>query len=221
MEIEVLSVCVLIAAAIAIAVRYREKIQYFAVFKPLTTTLILIIAILIHIEIRSFYSAVIIISLIFSLIGDILLIDKNRYFLHGLLSFLVAHIGFTIAFSSIFGFRWSIIPLLFLVPLGGSYYIYIKGYLQNYSIPVAIYIVVLIGMNWQAIGLLSVSRHFIFYCLAIGSLLFSFSDALIAYNRFRKPFKLAEFLILSTYWIAIYIFTIAGMYIYKFMLSSR
>jgi pyruvate oxidase len=54
----------------------------------------------------------------------------------------------------------------------------------------------------------------IFYSLAIASILFSFSDSILAYNKFKKPFKSAETLILSTYWIAIFTFTIVGLYIY-------
>lgn len=68
-------------------------------------------------------------------------------------------------------------------------------------------------MNWQAIGLVINNSEFIFYGIAIASILFSFSDSILAYNKFKKPFKIAEILILSSYWIAIFIFSIAGLYV--------
>ena len=70
-------------------------------------------------------------------------------------------------------------------------------------------------MNWQALSLVITSHELIFIGIAIASVLFSFSDAVIAYNKFKSPFKIAEILILSTYWISIYIFTIAGLYVVK------
>jgi uncharacterized membrane protein YhhN len=212
MKIEILSLVALISTIIAVIFRQRENIKMYSIFKPLTTILIILIALIVYQNFPSTYSAIMIASLVFSLIGDIFLINK-KYFLHGLSSFLLAHIGFTIGFASLFGFNWFIIPLIILILAGGIYYNYLRKDLHKYSIPVAVYIIVIIIMNWQAVGLVINSNAFIFFGIAIASLLFSFSDSIIAYNKFKKPFKIAEILILSTYWMSIYIFTIAGLYI--------
>jgi len=77
--------------------------------------------------------------------------------------------------------------------------------LKSYAIPVALYFLAIIVMDWQAIGLSVSGNAPIYYLLGLSSILFSFSDAVIAYNKFVREFKVAEFLILSTYWAAIFI----------------
>src|SRR5690554_7597792 len=69
------------------------------------------------------------------------------------------------------------------------------------TIPVIVYIVVILIMNWQAIGLLLLDQSLVFMVLVLGSLSFTFSDAVLAYDMFKKPFRMAEILILSSYWI--------------------
>ena len=209
---QLLSLAALISAIIAIVCKQRENVKMYSVFKPLTTILIILIALIIFKNYSSTYSAMMIVALFFSLVGDVFLINK-KYFLQGLSSFLIAHIGFTIGFTSLYGFYWNIMPLMVLILISGIYYNYLRKDLKKYSIPVLVYIIVIIIMNWQAIGLAIDNREFIFLGIATASIFFSFSDSIIAYNKFKKPFKIAEVLILSTYWISIYIFTIAGLYI--------
>jgi uncharacterized membrane protein YhhN len=212
MKIELLSLSVLISAIISIIYRQRENIKICSVFKLLTTVLIILIALIIFIKTSSTYSAMMIAALFFSLVGDVFLIDK-KYFLQGLSSFLIAHIAFTIGFTSLYGFTWYLVPLVLLVLIGGGYYNYLRKDLEKYSIPVLIYIAVIVAMNWQAIGLVFNNGKLVFFSIAIASILFSFSDSVIAYNKFKKPLKIAETLILSTYWVSIFIFTVAGLYI--------
>lgn len=212
MNIETLSLATLFSAIIAIIFRQKEHTIVYAIFKPLTTILIISIGLFIYYQTKSNYSIVILIALLFSLIGDVFLISDN-YFLPGLASFLIAHICFIIGFTTLYGFNSNIIPLTFLVLIGGLYYNYLRKDLKSFAIPVLVYIAVILVMNWQAINLIISSGKAIFYSLALASILFSFSDAILAYNKFKKPFKSAEVLILSTYWIAIFTFTLVGLYI--------
>ena len=212
MEIVILSIGVLISAVFAIIYGHWDNVKWFSFFKPLSTILIIAIASIIYFKFNSFYSAIIIVSLIFSLIGDVFLIHK-KYFLHGLSSFLLAHIGFTIGFASIYGFNWTFTPLFFLILIGASYFIYLRKDLDKFAIPVAIYITVMVIMNWQAISLVYINNAIVFFGIAIASLLFSFSDSVLAYSKFKKHFFSEEILTLSTYWISIYIIAIAGLYL--------
>src|SRR5690554_1110407 len=98
MTLIILSIAILISAIIAIFYRQKQNNKMFSVFKPLTTILIIALAVVIHQESASTYSQLMIASLLFALIGDIFLINK-KYFLQGLTSFLIAHIGFTIGFK--------------------------------------------------------------------------------------------------------------------------
>ncbi|HLV42359.1 MAG TPA: lysoplasmalogenase [Brumimicrobium sp.] len=210
--IEILSFGILISAIIAIVFRQRKNTKMFSIFKPLTTILIISVAVLIHQKINNTYTTLMIVSLIFALIGDVFLIGK-KYFIHGLLSFLIAHVLFTLGFTSLFGMSWEILPIVLLLIIGIVFFNVLRKDLHQLKVPVIIYIAVILFMNWQAIGLLYHDNSLVFIVLAIGSILFTFSDAVLSYDMFKKPFRSAEILILSTYWSAIYIFTIAGLYI--------
>jgi len=207
-----LSVAIIISAIIAIINRQQKNNRMFRVFKPLTTILIIALAIVIYLKAPSTYTVLMIASLLFALIGDVFLINK-KYFLQGLSSFLIAHIGFTVGFTSLFGFSWEIIPLLILLIVGGLFFNLLRKDLYKLKFPVLFYISVILIMNWQAIGIVQQDQSLVFVVLATGALLFTVSDAILAYDMFKKPFNLAEVLLLSTYWAAIYIFTISGLFI--------
>ena len=209
MIIELLSVFTLISALIAIVLRHKGNIKLFSIFKPLTTILIIAIAVIAYSNNETTYSLMIIVGLIAALVGDIFLISE-KYFLQGLSSFLIAHIAFTYAFTLLFGFNFNIIALVGLVIIGGSYYMFLFKKLDDFKIPVAVYILVIMIMNWQAVGLMFNDASSVYIMLAVGSLLFSFSDAVISYDKFIGKFKIAEILILSTYWLAIYIFAVTA-----------
>ncbi|RYM34574.1 lysoplasmalogenase [Brumimicrobium glaciale] len=214
MILEAISLTILFSAIIAIFFRQRKNNKMFSIFKPLTTILIISLAAIMHLESPTTYSTLLIVSLIFALIGDIFLIGE-KYFLQGLSSFLIAHIIFTVAFTDLFGFSWEILPLVILIIIGALFFNSLRKYLHKFTIPVLVYLIVILIMNWQAIGLLYHNQSFAIIGLAIGSIFFTFSDAIIAFDKFKKPIKNAEILILSTYWIAIYTFTIVGLYIDK------
>lgn len=212
MEIKMLSFAIMVSAIIAIIYRQQKNNKMFSVFKPLTTILIIILAFVIYKQSSNTYTSLMIVSLFFALVGDIFLISK-KYFLPGLSSFLIAHIVFTVGFTSLFGFSWEIIPILVLIVFGAVFFNLLRKNLHKFTIPVIIYITVILLMNWQAIGLIFHDQSMVFIGIAVASLLFTISDSILAYDMFKKPFRIAEVLILSTYWGAIYIFTIAGLYI--------
>ncbi len=206
----ILSLLFFILVIVSIYVKETSKLNYYSYLKPSTTSLLILASILIYFRTENNYSIIISISLLFSLLGDILLLKESR-FVKGLASFLLAHIGFITAFSSFYGFDIYLPPLLILLAAGLIYFFYLKKDLRHYTIPVFIYFLVIIIMNWQAINPYLINQSPMFLGIALGSLLFTFSDAIIAYQKFKRSFKGAEFLILSTYWIAIYLFTIAGL----------
>ncbi len=208
--ITALSLLFLFFVIICIYVKESGKLNYYFYLKPLTTSLLIVISGLIYYETESSYSLLILISLLFSLLGDIFLLKEDR-FVKGLASFLIAHIGFTTAFASIYGFDIYLPPLVILLIVGSIYFFYLKKDLKQYILPVSLYFLIIIIMNWQAINLYLINQSEALLGIALGSLLFTFSDSLIAYQKFKKSFKGVDLLILSTYWISIYLFTIAGL----------
>lgn len=213
MLIAIFASFIAISAGIAIYFRQKDNLAAYAVLKPVTTILVISLAVALTNQQPSFYGWIVIIGLILSLIGDVLLL-KEELFVHGLLAFLLAHIAFTYAFSSLFDFQTNLIILGALLLIGLVYFRFLLPYLQSYTIPVALYFVAIIIMNWQAIGLSFSGEWNQLYLLGLGSILFSFSDAVIAYNKFVKEFNAAELLILSTYWIAIFTISVSISFVF-------
>ena len=111
-----LAVSIVISALVAIRTAYSPaRRRWFYVFKPLTTTLILLAALLTPAFGSSPCAIFIAAGLGFSLAGDIFLMLSDKYFIWGLASFLVAHLCYIPAFISRSGFReslWISLPFI-------------------------------------------------------------------------------------------------------------
>jgi len=70
------------------------------------------------------------------------------------------------------------------------------------KIPVGIYIIVIAIMGWVAIERFNILPSFGTFLAAFGAIIFMISDAVLALNKFRKSYFSAEFIILTTYYIA-------------------
>jgi uncharacterized membrane protein YhhN len=213
LEFTILSIAIFISALAAIAFRQRHNIKPYGVFKALTTILIIVLAVCIFRTNSGSYQLFILIALCFALVGDIFLINK-RFFLHGIIAFSLAHLFFMFGFASLHGFSPAVLPGIFLLITASIIYEFLRKDLNKYALPVGIYIVIILVMVWQAVGLLYHSTAPLFWSVAAAAVLFAVSDFVIAYNKFKQAFKAAEPIILGTYWIAVYSFTFAGNYIH-------
>lgn len=208
MLIAIFASLIAISAGIAIYFRLKNNALMYAVFKPITTILIISLAVILNSEQSTLYGWTIISGLVLSLIGDVFLL-KEKLFVYGLLAFLLAHICFTYAFISCFRFESGLLIPVILLLIGSVYFRFLLPHLKSYAIPVAVYFLAIIIMDWSALSISFSSGRDLIYLLGVGAVLFSFSDAVIAYNKFVKEFKFSELLILSTYWIAIFIFSVS------------
>ena len=207
--VRLFSVLIFLSAAIAIYFRWVENADAYAIFKPLTTILIISMAVFIYSKKPTKYRVFLIPALVLSLIGDVFLIGDD-YFLYGLSAFFMAHIVLIIAFTRIAGVLHNYHVLMVLSSIGIGYYLFLFPQLGDYRLPVALYIMVLLAMSWQALSLAMLYKSKRLIALALASLLFSFSDGVLVYSKFIETFDFLGVLILSTYWLAIFIFTIVG-----------
>lgn len=192
-------------AALAIfgeeSVPRRARLVY--VFKPLTTLVIAALAVLLVGGAGRGYSQAILIGLLFSLAGDIFLMLPNDRFLPGLISFLIAHIAYLVAFTRFVPLGAA--PLAYvLVALAEATILWIlwPGIPRRMRLPVLTYVVILGMMAAQAITQAVVLDVQAAWIAAVGGVLFVFSDSVLAYNRFRRPVRRARLIILSSYWAA-------------------
>lgn len=202
-----------LSALAAIACDWRERRRpAFYLFKPLTTLLILGLAL---VATRGEYRLAVAVALTLSLAGDVaLMFTETRYgarwFLAGLGSFLLAHLAFVAAFLQDVGtvtlpawlalvVAWGLGMLVALLPRAGAM-----------KLPVLLYCAVLAAMVFAAAARSAAFHTPEAHRALAGALLFMLSDSLLGWRRFRGRFPHAQAAILLTYWGAIGLIACSG-----------
>jgi uncharacterized membrane protein YhhN len=143
-------------------------------------------------------------ALVASLAGDVLLMAAPRFFVPGLVCFLLAHLAYIRLFSLGVGLLPRRAPLLATLAIGVAMYAFLwaSGLPASLRLPVGLYVGVIAVMAAQAIGRAVVARDAAAIGVAVGACLFMLSDALLAINRFAHPLALASLWVLATYYAA-------------------
>jgi uncharacterized membrane protein YhhN len=209
MNFQILLSIYLFAVAIEIFANLTQNIQLQYFSKP---SLMLILLFYYAINARKLDSAkyLIITALVFSWLGDVLLLlDKQfkTFFIYGLIAFLIAHIFYIFYF-------WKIRKLNVITNLPNALiFVGIASYsltlfavvapnVKTLIVPVAVYALVISTMFAVCLSAFNFkTRNFGKICLA-GTFLFLVSDSILAVNRFVAPFTFAPVLIMLTYAIA-------------------
>lgn len=198
----ILSLFVLVSAIVLIRAEYRGPRRLLYIAKPLTTSLIILIALLATPPVSPAYKTLIVIGLLFSLSGDIFLMLPGDRFIGGLVSFLIAHLFYIAAFVLPDGPR---LTPLFLVPyllFAGIMLWLLWGHIGGVRIPVLFYLIVITTMGWQAAERWGAVQTTSALLAAVGALLFVLSDAWLALDRFRHAYPAARLMVLSSYFAA-------------------
>ena len=179
----------------------REKNRAFYFFKPFTTVLIILYAAMALDSWQDRRGLLILLGLGFSLLGDIWLMFP-RWFVPGLLSFLLTHLAYSAAFytgMSIAGLSFFALPL-------GLYGIYVLAILwrglASLKLAVILYMAAILFMVYQAGERFLALRDIASLLALLGSLLFALSDSLLAFDKFKRPLKAAHVLVLASYYLA-------------------
>ena len=148
------------------------------------------------------YNRHVLLGMMFSCLGDALMVWKPRLFIHSVVAFGIAQIIYVRAF----GMRpWSIKTCLVCSIYGllcfWMLYPQIKGIMV---ICVAIYTFLITVMLWRAITRLQIDKLWKWnnMCACGGALLFAISDTLIAFDKFYAPIMYRKGLIMTTYYLA-------------------
>ncbi len=165
-----------------------------------------------HTSLKGRFSKRIGMGLLFGLIGDVLLMF-NDFFIYGLISFLIGHVMYMMAFyldyklnkginkeytkNAVIGFFFFSILLC-----GGLW-----SYLGDMKIPVIIYAAAISLMGIMAFNRFGRVNSLSFKLIAVGALLFVISDAFLAINRFMYGFRFSGIVIMATYMAAQYLIT--------------
>lgn len=191
-------VLIVLCALLCMSADYGLPRELMFVFKPLTTLLIIAAGWRAPLWVR--------VGLVFSLAGDVALLFAGG-FVPGLVAFLFAHLAYLRAFTQArrFAAWWPAFGVYGLVAVGLLTYLW-PGVPAALHVPVLAYVVCLASMaaqaavvGWRGRGT-ALARDDAW--LALGGLLFLFSDSCIAFNKFAGPLPAAAALVLPTYWAA-------------------
>ncbi|HEY9174021.1 MAG TPA: lysoplasmalogenase [Verrucomicrobiae bacterium] len=180
------------------------------VFMPLTTTLILLLAVTATAAGASRYKWSIVAGLVCSLAGDVFLMLPRDLFLAGLSAFLMAHLCYLMAFTS--DSRLAAKPLAFL--LWGAVGVCVVVGLWSrippaLQWPVALYAVAILCMAAQAASRALTLRSLPATLAAAGATLFVASDVLLAVRKFAGELPASRLLVLGTYFSAQWLIAIS------------
>ncbi len=154
---------------------------------------------------------IILAAMLFSWIGDILLIQSEKpiFFMLGLGSFLIAQLSYGVGFLRRAGktepgvLKKQPIKVLPVLTLALLVYARLYPSLGDLVIPVTIYVGAITFMMLAAVhrGGFAPAGNKI---LVAGAMLFMLSDTLLAWNRFLEPVQYADFWVMLTYGLAQY-----------------
>lgn len=202
MIVKILSLLIIVSAALTIYAETRGARRSIYLFKPLTTALIILVALQTKFPVSSFYRRMIVAGLVCSLAGDVFLMLPRDRFIQGLVSFLFAHLFYVAAFTSVESASRSIVFVVPFLMYGGIMLWLLWPSLGKLKVPVVIYMLVILLMGLQAMGRFSVMWDVGSGLAMAGAILFVVSDSILAVDKFRGRVRNAQFLILSTYFAA-------------------
>lgn len=178
------------------------------VSKPMIVVLLVFYFISETSKIDSVLKKWIIAALLFSWIGDVLLLFQPKdsvFFLLGLSAFLLAHIFYIVFFHRI-RVKENIRSSPWLLAIVVIYYvtliIFLSPYLADMRLPVRIYGIVISFMFLLAMHMLFIKNKTAGRLMMIGALLFVISDSTLAVNKFYQSFEVAGTVIMLAYGLA-------------------
>ena len=187
----------IIAAILFCYAVYADNDILRTIVKPIPLILLLFM-----IKPNSTYNKLIFIGFIFSLAGDVFLMKVIDQFMFGLIAFLIAHVFYIIAFVK----RNNRLKILSAIPfyvIAGLLAVFFAQYTGDMTIPVIVYITVIITMAWRAYIQRNYSgiSKFAFF----GAFLFVFSDTNIAFTKFYEDYDFSKIVTIVLYWSAQYL----------------
>jgi len=160
------------------------------------------LAALVFIAVSGVRGKLLFVSLLFCAAADIALeLPIEMSFMLGLGLFLIAHIVFIVTFSRDFKMQKSRIPIIVLIAIYAvSIAFVLTPWLKEMAIPVYIYVTAITLMGIFA-ALRAAKNKFTLY----GAISFIVSDSLIAINKFMMPVVAADYIIMITYYLALFL----------------
>lgn len=179
-------------------VRGWSRARYF--WKPATMVLVILLALL-----GADWSGVperwLLAGLVLSLVGDVFLVMPSDRFLAGLVSFLLAHLCYIVAFVPTavgWGANGWVVLVLALIGVG-YFFLLRRGVVQAGGISLLVSVACYIAVILTMVGRAWMTGNG--WVLA-GAVLFMISDTILAWGRFVRSSLAAEVAVMATYFAA-------------------
>jgi len=178
-----------------VTVRGPAQAEY--ILKPLTMVVLIAATVALPEPSSNLARWAIVVALTFSMLGDIFLLSKDRFFLQGLLAFFVAHLFYIFGLAQLgFTLQFAVVGLVVVLfgtaILGRKIVMGVQAKDPSMTVPVIAYLGVVSAMVVAAIATTNPWA-------IVGSLLFFGSDAAIGWYRFVAPFKHRDMFVIVTY----------------------
>ena len=188
-----------LTVSLLVRAQLRHSQQQVYLFKPLSTLLVILVALLSFTTsgVQPSFTLGITLGLLLSMGGDVALMFKARLaFLLGLILFLLAHVVYSIAFTVPNGFYpQDLVTAAVILAMAVPTYLFLLPGLDGMRLPVLFYTLVICFMVNRAVSTFFGNAFTTTqaWLMAVGAILFWLSDLLLAINRFRIPFRLEPF----------------------------
>ncbi len=176
--------------------------------KPLATVLLCWQVLRVTTPVSARYRRAVAIGMALSLVGDVCLMLPGDLFVPGLVAFLLAHIGYIVAFAPGSGAKARAAAFALVAIIGTANLVgLLPRVAPELKIPVLAYTIVLAAMAAFALArawtpaVSSALPHSARWG-AIGAMLFMASDSLLAWDRFAGGIPMSPLLVLGTYYAA-------------------
>ena len=211
-----------IFAIIEVFGEYKDNDKIIYIFKPLLMPMLILFYIFGVVEASSIINVnwLIVVALIGGCAGDIFLMlkDEEKWFLYGMLAFLINQIFYIISFFlsitdyttfnpwGLFLFGPVVLILIFTVPR----FLNKSG---DMKIPVLVYMAAILIMHLAALIRLSTIQGLASILIYVGSISFIFSDSSIAVNKWAGEFTNARYIIMTSYVMAQFYITLGALFL--------
>ncbi len=164
---------------------WKDRPTLRAVSKPFASLGFIVAAIGFG-ALESSYGKVILVGLLLGAIGDVCLLGKaKQYFIAGLVSFLLGHVAYVVAFS---GLPISTVPALVaaavMTVLMAAIARWVFPHAPDMRVPIGIYMLVIAVMCVVAIGAGAAGAT---WMIPVGAVMFTASDIAVVRDRFVAP----------------------------------
>lgn len=180
----IIAIAVVAAAAITMVVSNLLALETLSVISKMSASSAFIALALTAGALQSLYGRIVIAALSLSWIGDLLLAGgSEQLFLFGLISFLLAHVAFVVAFS-VHGIKLNsaLVAGIPVAALSIAVSLWLSSYVPaDMVIPVRVYTLVISIMVITAFGARGAGAPLL---IPVGALLFYFSDLSVATGQF-------------------------------------